>query len=565
MSTTPPPSETPSSDPLGGPGAPFSGAPQSDPQAGPQPGAPQPGRPFMAGVFDSLRRSGVVRTERRVVGGVCGGLAQRLGIDLILVRCVVAVVCLALGLGLLAYGLAWVLLPEERDGRIHLQQAFNGDVSAGFVGALVCVISGLSRPEWGLGDGVVLGAPGWAGATWGLLWTAGVIGSIIWLVSSRRQQRAGQPPQPARPVADGTWSAPAGHPGAGWGAPQSSPAPGSGAASGPTWSAPAPAPCGPQFPYGPRPPYGPRGAAAPAFARPRPPRRPGPGRRMGSVIGGLLLLAIAGVALAKRHHMLDSLSYSHALLIVGSMTALLGAGVLVSGLIGRRGGWMSALGAIAVLITLPMLAASPFAAHGLDRLVADDVLLVPSDEQLSSDDVDLGTFGAGDTVLDLRALEQRHEGVTAHVSMGAGDLRVLVDRDQPVRIRTRVGAGQVDVLGDQKWAVEGTQDGNSIHTVWQGSTDESGTAASIEGARIDAVLTPKGTDSDVLTIDVSLGAGDVTIEESSRAWTASSPTASPSTTAGASPSASPSPVLSPTASTSAKPSGSVVPSPTPTH
>lgn len=566
MSTTPPPPGTPSSDPLGGPGAPFQGAPQPDPQ----PGAPQPGRPFMAGMFDSLRRSGVVRTERRVVGGVCGGLAWRLGIDLILVRCVVAVLCLALGLGILAYGVAWALLPEERDGRIHLQQALNGDVSAGFVGAVVCVIGGMSHSDWSLGSGTVFGASGLAGATWGLLWTVGVVGSIIWLVNSRRQQRAGQPPQPARPVADGAWSAPAGHPGTGWGAPQGSPAPESEAAGGPAggqaWSAPAPAQSSRRPPYGPQPPYGFQRAAAPVVLPPRPPRRPGPGRRMSAVVGGVLLLALAGSALAERYDMLDSLSYSHALLAVGSMTMLLGAGVLVSGLIGRRGGWMSALGVLATLITLPLLAASPYVSHGLSLVIADDVILTPSDEQLSSGDVTLGTFGTGDTVLDLRGLEQRHEGATAHVSLGAGDLRVRVNRDQPVRIRTRVGAGEVRLLGDQRWTVEGTQNKSSIHTTWQGSSDESGAAASISGTRINTDLTPEGAGSDVLTIDVSVGAGDVTVEESSAAWSASSPTASPSTTAGAGPSASPSPSASPTATASTKPSGpSGSPTPTPTH
>lgn len=287
---------------------------------------------------------------------------------------------------------------------------------------------------------------------------------------------------------------------------------------------------------------------------------------MSAVVVGVLLLALAGSALAERYDMLDSLSYSHALLAVGSMTMLLGAGVLVSGLIGRRGGWMSALGVLATLITLPLLAASPYVSHGLSLVIADDVILTPSDEQLSSGDVTLGTFGAGDTVLDLRGLEQRHEGATAHVSLGAGDLRVRVNRDQPVRIRTRVGAGEVRLLGDQRWTVEGTQNKSSIHTTWQGSSDESGAAASISGTRINTDLTPEGAGSDVLTIDVSVGAGDVTVEESSAAWSASSPTASPSTTAGAGPSASPSPSASPTATASTKPSGpSGSPTPTPTH
>ncbi|SHI43489.1 Phage shock protein PspC (stress-responsive transcriptional regulator) [Actinomyces denticolens] len=540
MSTTPSPSGNPSPDPLGGPG-------------GPQAGPAQPHRPFMAGLFDSLRRSGVVRTEQRVVGGVCGGLAQRLGIDLILVRCVVAVLCLVMGLGLLAYGLAWALLPEERDGRIHLQQAFSSDMSAGFLGAVVCVIAGAARPDWGLGEGVVVGA-GWAGVTWGLLWTVGVIGLLIWLIGSQRQQRTERSTQSARPVADGAWSAPAGQPRPGWDADQGAPA--NGAASGPAWSAPAPGPS-----------YGPQGVG-PAYARPRPPHRPGPGRRLSAIVGGLLLLALAGMALAERHHMLDRLSYSHALVVVGTVTALLGAGVLISGLIGRRGGWLSALGVPAALIALPMLAAGPLAPHGLDLLVADDVVIIPSDERLSNGDVDLGSFGAGDAVIDLRNLGQAHSGTTARVSLGSGDLRILVDRDQPVRIRARVGAGEVSALADREWGIEGVQDRRGVDSTWRGSdNDGPGEAASIDGVRIDAVLAPEGTPSDALTIDTSVGAGDITIEESPHAWTPSPATPSPSTTPSAS-SPAPSPAAGPTAPASSRPSGSTAPSPTaptPTH
>ncbi|WP_159626041.1 PspC domain-containing protein [Actinomyces sp. zg296] len=540
MSTTPSPTGPPSSDPLGGPGGPPMG-----PWAVPT----QPNRPFMAGLFDSLRRSGVVRAEQRVVGGVCGGLAQRLGIDLILVRCVVAVLSLVMGIGLLAYGLAWALLPEERDGRIHLQQAFSSDMSAGFLGAVVCVIAGAARPDWGLGERAVFGA-GWAGMTWRLLWTVGVIGALIWLISSQRQQRAGRSPQSARPVADGAWSAPAEQPRPAWDAGQGAPA--TGAAYGPTWSGPVPG-----DPH-PRPSHGPRGVGP---AHPRPPRRPGPGRRLSAVVGGLLLLALAGVALAERHHMLDRLSYSHALVVVGTVTALLGAGVLISGLIGRRGGWLSALGIPAALLALPMLAISPLASPGLDRLVADDVAIIPSDERLSSGDVDLGSFGAGDAVIDLRDLGQAHGGTTARASLGSGHLRILVDRGQPVRIRARVGAGEVSALAEQKWKIEGAQDRHGLTSARRGADDDGpGETTSIDGVRIDAVLAPEGAPSDALTVDASVGAGNITIEESSRAWAPSSATASPAATPSAPPPP-PSPSAGPTAPAFSRPSGAAAPEP----
>ena len=56
-----------------------------------------------------LRRS----KDDRVIAGVCGGVARTLGIDPIIVRVLVAAFTLAGGAGLIAYILAWILIPEE--------------------------------------------------------------------------------------------------------------------------------------------------------------------------------------------------------------------------------------------------------------------------------------------------------------------------------------------------------------------------------------------------------------------------------------------------------------------
>jgi len=59
-----------------------------------------------------LRRDG----GRRVVGGVCAGLADRLGVDALLVRLGFGVATLAGGLGLGVYLLAWVAIPLGEGG-----------------------------------------------------------------------------------------------------------------------------------------------------------------------------------------------------------------------------------------------------------------------------------------------------------------------------------------------------------------------------------------------------------------------------------------------------------------
>ncbi|GIH12152.1 PspC domain-containing protein [Rugosimonospora africana] len=53
------------------------------------------------------------RTDR-MVGGVCGGAAQYLGVDPVAVRVAYALVALITGgLALLAYPIMWFLMPEE--------------------------------------------------------------------------------------------------------------------------------------------------------------------------------------------------------------------------------------------------------------------------------------------------------------------------------------------------------------------------------------------------------------------------------------------------------------------
>ena len=62
-------------------------------------------------------------------------------------------VSLFAGAGLFLYGVLWMLLPHP-DGRIHAQQLLRGTVTAGFVGALLAIIAGVTvrgARRWGAG------------------------------------------------------------------------------------------------------------------------------------------------------------------------------------------------------------------------------------------------------------------------------------------------------------------------------------------------------------------------------------------------------------------------------
>jgi phage shock protein C len=90
----------------------MSGWPPPEPGPGgpgeipaPAPGGPQGER--------LLRRS----TSDKVLAGVCGGLGRYLGVDPVLVRIAAVVLALANGIGLIAYVIAWIVIPEERAGQ----------------------------------------------------------------------------------------------------------------------------------------------------------------------------------------------------------------------------------------------------------------------------------------------------------------------------------------------------------------------------------------------------------------------------------------------------------------
>jgi phage shock protein C len=57
----------------------------------------------------------LVRSRKgRMAGGVCAGLAEYFGVDVTLMRVIVAVIAVITGgVGVLAYLVAWAIIPEE--------------------------------------------------------------------------------------------------------------------------------------------------------------------------------------------------------------------------------------------------------------------------------------------------------------------------------------------------------------------------------------------------------------------------------------------------------------------
>ena len=67
-------------------------------------------------IFSALRSIGVRRrTDDKWIAGVCSGLADRLGVDPVIVRVGLVVLSLLWGAGITVYLVAWALLPNDRN------------------------------------------------------------------------------------------------------------------------------------------------------------------------------------------------------------------------------------------------------------------------------------------------------------------------------------------------------------------------------------------------------------------------------------------------------------------
>ncbi|HEX2103423.1 MAG TPA: PspC domain-containing protein [Solirubrobacteraceae bacterium] len=125
------------------PGA-GAGTPSSSPEPPADPaGAGRSGT--TGGAADGPRRLYRSRDER-MIGGVCGGLAEYFGIDPVIVRIIAVALVFAGGAGILAYLAAWLLVPEAADGTGEPGAAGRTATIAGAV--LLVLAIGTLLPFW---------------------------------------------------------------------------------------------------------------------------------------------------------------------------------------------------------------------------------------------------------------------------------------------------------------------------------------------------------------------------------------------------------------------------------
>lgn len=416
---------------------------ERDPVEEPAPGDPAGPAPAPA----PLRRS----RRHKVIGGVCAGLGRQWDLDPVIFRIVLAVLSVG-GLGLIAYGFAWLLIPldgeEENEGR----RLLSGRVEGSALTALLFALVGCGLFLTTLGKGSMM--------SFAIMLMLAVAGSAYW--SRRRRQVVAQGPEsvdsataqavadappettaPPVPTSPSWWRDPRSREAAGppylWG-PESTPLPldisyrfahGTGAPTAPHGSGPG----------GSRPP----GPAEPPRGAPPAPRRT---RRSGRPIGGrtflLALLAGGGTAFAVSRH--DGLAPS---LQAGLACALavFGLGLLLSAWYGRTGGGTVFM----VVVTAVLLAGAAVVPH---NLTADW-------QRRTWTPTSVGEFrphyavGSGEATLDLGDLPLK-DGRTVHtaVNVAFGRLEVRLPRGVSARLHVSLGVGDLQLPGESPHDVD---------------------------------------------------------------------------------------------------------------
>lgn len=408
--------------------APVGSSPPGPAQPGPTGTAAPPPPPRPPLDLHRLRRS---RTDRKVAG-VCGGLGRWADIDPVVFRIVLVVMAVFGGLGLLVYGLLWLLVPEEGSAESEGQRLLSGHPDSGVIWPIILVLLGL---------GAAGGSWRWVGPG-----SSGLLLVIVLVVAVLLVQRSREPHATSRP---GTPGAP-GPTAPGSGAPASS-APGATGATGPERTGEAPA--GGEQPgstyagagagggeYGGGG-YGGGGYGGPSYEAP-----PAPVPRERSALGGITVsvgLIVVGLLISWAL-LSDSRLGVHTVLSVALLVVALG--LLVGTFYGRSRG----LVVLGVLLSIGVLTSG----------VADvSVRGGVGERQWTPASVAAVTpyeLSVGDARLDLTALDDTlpvpapGQTVTVNAHLGIGNLTVRVPTDVRVEVRAHVGTGTVK-LPDGQW------------------------------------------------------------------------------------------------------------------
>jgi phage shock protein PspC (stress-responsive transcriptional regulator) len=414
-------------------------------------------------VFATLRGIPVRRrTDDKWIGGVCSGIADRLGVDPVIVRAALVLLTILGGIGVTVYLVAWLLLPNDRN-EIAAERALRDGDGGSIVLMIFAAFALFGGSWWGNDSG------------WGFPWGLALTGLLIWWLIQRSRnnpeadqrvnaQRSGAPypagPSPATYAAAPPPTSQAAGPTATQsvaGPPTSPYATGpsttpyaTGPSTTPYATGPSTTPYAagppttrysatpPTIPYAAGPPTAPYAAGPPPTASlPVAPRKPR--RRSGGPLMGLLAIGLALVTYGSLSWLGSEFSWTgdhQAIAMAGSLAAI-GLLLVVLGLAGWRSGFVAFLAVVLAIAAFT----STVVPSGIE--LGGRV----GDATWTPNSVTAGAnyhLGVGDGVLNLSELPT--EGlldarIPAYV--GLGELKVIVPEDLTVKIVGHVGLGEI--------------------------------------------------------------------------------------------------------------------------
>ncbi|MFC0673365.1 PspC domain-containing protein [Brachybacterium hainanense] len=433
----------------------------------------EPRPPGPGGFFSWIRSIHLRRGHDRWIAGVCGGVAERTGLDPMLVRGIALVVALLGGPVLILYAIAWLLVPDAEDA-IVLERTIGGifdPVLLAIAGLVVLGSLPLGQGLWWRGAPAWWGMPDWLERILATGWTVVLLAVVVWLVVVlARRSRPGEMRMPTASTA-----------------PRTDPPPM------PRAAAPAPA----------------SGAARPdpAVLRAEAQRRSAEAHRRhqermrernarwrarqpsAALLAVSLGLALVAGALAALSATLYGWTAQPWVLGLAVFLAVVAIAIVVAGIRGRESGWLGLFAWIAVIglvLTAVVPAGTRISPFG------DTIWEVAAD---ASPGPERFAMIAGSPTLDLTGITDRSPE-QVEMWLGAGSAHVLLPADEPVRV-------EVDGLVTGIEAPEG-QDSRGSGTLLASSTIESPAARS-------------AAEEDITTVHVRmlLGSADIEIQEAS--------------------------------------------------
>lgn len=155
-------------------------APADDaPAPGPGSGGERPARP-------RITRS----RERRVVAGVCDGAGRYFGLDPVIFRIVLAVLSLTGGIGLIVYGMGWLVIPQEDEEQSEAHRLMSGRIEGAPLTAVLMTLVGCGLYASMLGNAT--------NQAFSLVLLFATAGAVYW---SQRRQSPAPPVSPAAAAA----------------------------------------------------------------------------------------------------------------------------------------------------------------------------------------------------------------------------------------------------------------------------------------------------------------------------------------------------------------------------